>query len=133
MKYPLAVAAWFVQNWLKIIIVGGVIIVGCTVKACFEAKEAKRAYHDNPPTPKKEADAMRKKAVVDSAKVVKFEKIATEAKHDKDSLLQIVRTSTATTDSLHAEIRKMPAITGGPLSAIQKQLAEYQHPDTTGF
>jgi hypothetical protein len=140
MKIPDSLARAFLgldqfaaRNWRKFVLVGSGILILLTLRTCYEAGRYQAAVQANPPLRKKQARALVAQSKRDSVVAVKYKAIARKATVQKDSALTIARTITAQADSIHAEISALPTTVGGPLSAVQKRLANYQAPDTTGF
>ncbi len=121
------------RNWLKFVIAGTLILGTLTFRTCYEAGKYEAAVKQNPPLHRKQARALVAQAKRDSVVAVAYKAIARKATVQKDSALTIARTITAQADSIHAEISALPAAVGGPLSAVQRRLANYQAPDTARF
>lgn len=133
MKSITAIRDWLARWWLAILAVCGVVILASVLMVGCEGNKVVEAVESNPPLAPKVAAALRKKSTGDSIKAEHATKIARVYHKQADSALAVAKTLTAQADSAHAEVRSLSTPARGPISAVQRALADYQPADTAGL
>lgn len=116
------------------------IVIGCFIvlcaaglRACYYSGKVDEKLETNPPLPPKQAAAIRAQGKADAAKAAKYKEIATVATKKADTFHAIAHAATKEADSIKNVYEAIPSTARGPIATIQRRLASYQSPDTTGF
>jgi hypothetical protein len=122
--------AFLSRNLPRILSGCAIVVVIALVATCHYASKVNEALDTNPPLPKKEvARIVAKQQAAEKAAAV-YQQVAKVKVREADSLHRVVLSNVKQADSLRHESQALPASTAGPLSRIQRTLANYQSPDT---
>ena len=124
----------FLRQWAWAFIAGGILLGGLAFfRSCSLSQQANAVFQRQPPLPSKATKAIIRAGKQDSVLAVRYQRIAQRATARADSLQALRRVATHQVILIHEQIIRLPAATGGPLTAVARRLTNYTPADSTGF